>query len=306
MENIYYDITHPAGFSGIKPLKSATKQPYSKVKQFLNKQKVYRSFKIPKKKFKRARVIAGSPGVQFQADLFDYQKYGRQNSGYKWVLLVVDVFSRLVKCEPLKNKTGVETARGLTKIFTEYASDGKLGQRSGLGTDAGNEFFNKWCEKVYEKHGIGHFPLRAPIKAGMAEISGRYVCEKLYKFMAHKGNKRWVDALPSVVIAKNKRKNRKTANLSPIEINFENQGTVFKSLYPNHGEVGEFTLNIGDRVQIVKSRLPFAKSYHSYYSEQTYRIIKQHTLDIPRYSIADEADDEPIAGTWYAEELYLV
>ena len=244
--------------------------------------------------------------MQFQADLFDLQKYSGSNSGYKWILLVVDAFSRLVKCEPLKNKTGVETARGLDKIFSELSTEGKLAPQSKLGTDAGNEFFNKWCTDVYKKHQVSHFPLRAPKKAALAEITGRYVVEKLYKFMDHKDNRRWIDALPSVVIAKNSRKNRKTANLSPIEINVTNQGKVYESLYPNHGSIGKFTLNVGDRVQIVKSRMPFAKAHQGFWSTKTYKIITQHQYDVPRYSIADEEDDEPIAGTWYAEELYKI
>lgn len=306
MDNIYYDLSNPAGFGGVGGLQAATNLTQGKVKSYLNKQKVYRSFKIPRKRIKRAKVRAQSLGVQFQADLFDFQKYGRQNSGFKWVLLVVDVFSRLVKCEPLKNKTGAETARGLDKIFSDYAAESKLAPNAGLGTDAGNEFFNKWCTEVYKKHGVSHFPLRAPIKAGMAEISGRYIAEKLYKFMKHKDSKRWVDALQSAVVGKNNRKNRKTANLSPTEINLTNQDSVFKSLYPDSGEMGKFTLNIGDRVQVVKTRLPFSKSYQGYYSDKTYKIIERHVLDVPRYSIADEEDDEPIAGTWYAAELYLI
>lgn len=304
MEGIYYDISNPAGFGGINRLQKISKLPKSKVISFLNKQKVYRSNKIPKLKFKRARIVVPTLGVQFQADLFDLQKLGRSNSGYKWILLVVDAFSRLVKCEPLKNKTGVESARGMDKIFTEFSAEGVLAPESKLGTDAGNEFFNKWCTEIYKKHGISHFPLRAPKKAALAEISGRYIVEKLHKFMDHKDTKRWTDALPSVVVGKNARKNRKTANLSPSEIDLANQEKVFQSLYPNHGAVGKFTLNIGDRVQIVKSRMPFAKAYHGFWSTKTYKIIKRHTYDVPRYSIADEADDEPIAGTWYAEELY--
>ena len=306
MENIYYDISNPAGFGGVNRLTKISKQPYSKVNSFINKQKVYRKNKTPKQKFKRARIVVSTFGVQWQADLFDLQKFGRLNSGFKWILLVVDAFSRLVKCEPLKNKTGIETARGLDKIFTELAAESKLAPLSSMGTDAGNEFFNKWCTDVYKKHGISHFPLRAPKKAALAEISGRYIVEKLYKFMDHKSTKRWIDSLASVVVAKNSRKNTKTANLSPIEINYTNQKQVHHSLYPNYGTMGTFTLNIGDRVQIVKSRLPFAKAHQGYWSTKTYRVITQHEYDVPRYSIADEEDDEPIAGTWYAEELYKI
>ena len=307
LESIYYNIHNPSGFGSIRRLKKASKQSYTTVEKFLNKQPLYRKFKRPKRHFKRAQFKATSMAHQFQADLFDFQKYARQNSGYKWVLLVVDIFSRYVKCEPLKNKTGEETARGLRKILTELKNEGRLAGHTKLATDLGNEFFNKHCNDVLTEFNTHHFSLLAPIKCGLAEISGRYILEKLHKYMAHNNTKRWIDALPSVVDAKNKRKSAKTANLAPSEITFSNQHLVTKTLYPegpNHR--GIFKYNIGDRVQLFKPKALFTKSYHGYLTDKTYRISSRRSLDVPRYSLIDEDDDEPIAGTWYAEELYPI
>ena len=304
MENIYYDISHPAGFGGTTRLHQSSKQSKNRVKRFLDSQPVYRSFKVPKRKFKRAKTLVSSIAVQFQADLFDLQKLAHHNSNYKWILVVVDVFSRYVKCQPLKNKTGEETARGLEIIFAEYKSEHKLAPNSLFGTDGGNEFYNKSANLVYKKYNIAHFLLRAPIKCAFAEISGRYIVERLHKYMKHKKTKRWVDALQSAVDATNKRKNRKTANLAPAEISFENQKVVFKSLYPRGGQPGKFTLDVGDRVQIVKERLPFFKSYRGFYTEKRYRVAKRYSHTVPRYGLVDEEDNEPISGTWYANELY--
>ena len=121
--------------------------------------------------------------------------------------------------------------------------------------------------------------------------------------MFHKDTKRWIDHLQAVVGAKNARKNKKTAGLSPDEINYDNQQTVEQSFYPKQPAY-KFTLQIGDRVQIVKNRTPFAKSFHGYYSDKVYRVIKLNDHTVPRYTIADEEDGETIAGTWYATELY--
>ena len=304
MENIYYDISHPAGFGGINRLHVSTKQPKTRVKRYLDSQPVYRTFKVPKKKFKRAKTIVPSIAVQFQADLFDLQKLSSHNSNYKWILVVVDTFSRYIKCQPLKNKTGEETARGLDKIFGEYKTENKLAPYSAFGTDGGNEFYNKFANLIYKKYNVAHFLLRGPIKCSFAEISGRYIVERLHKYMMYKKTKRWVDALPLAVQATNKRKNKKTANLAPIEIDYSNQNIVFKALYPRGGQPGPFTLDVGDRVQVVKDRLPFFKSYRGHYSSKWYRISKRHPHTVPRYSLIDEEDEEPISGTYYANELY--
>ena len=304
MENIFYDASHPAAFSGINRLARAAKETKANAKKFLDSQTTYRKYRIPRRKQTRARVVVASHGAQFMADLFDLSKFAKFNSNYKWVCLVVDSFSRLVKCEPLKRKTGDEVARGLEKIFTELKNETKIGVISKLFTDLGNEFFNSKCNKIYSKFNITHLPLRAPIKAGMAEISGRYIVEKLYKIMDHSKSKRWVDVLPQVVVAKNKRKNPKTANIAPIDINVENQTLVYKSLYPHGAKTGKYTLNVGDRVQVLAEKMPFGKSYAGFYSEKTFRVKKHHSHTVPRYTIVDESDDEEISGTFYAFELY--
>ena len=249
-------------------------------------------------------MVVASYAGQFMADLFDLSKFAKHNSNYKWVCLVVDSFSRLVKCEPLKRKTGEEVARGLDKIFTELKDENRIGVIAQFFTDLGNEFFNSQCNEVYSKFNITHLPLRAPIKAGMAEISGRYVLEKLYKIMDHSNNKRWIDVLPKVVVAKNKRKNRKTANIAPIDINEDNQTLVYNSLYPNGAEPGKYTLNVGDRVQVLIEKMPFAKSFTGFYGPKVFVIKKRHPYTVPRYTIIDEDDKEEISGTFYAFELY--
>lgn len=306
MEKVYFNIDDPSSFSSINSLQKATGVQRKKAEKYLEKQPVYRKFKAPKTKFPRARIHVKTVGSQFMSDLFDLHSLSKHNKGYKWILLVVDAFSRYVKCEPIKNKSGPSVAEALDNIFSSLKEENKIAPRSYLSTDLGNEFYNSHANSIYEKHGISHFPLRGPIKCSLAEISGRYIVGKLHKIMYHNGNKRWIDVLQRVVTAKNKRKNKKTKNLSPLEITYENQADVYKSLYPDGVAPTKFNLNIGDRVQVAKTRLPFAKSYHGYYSEKIYRVIKQHALDVPRYSIADEEDDEPIAGTYYEEELFPV
>ena len=167
MEEIFYNSSHPAGFSGINRLTRASKQPKANVKKFLDGQGVYRKYRVPKRKQTRARVVVSSYGGQFMADLFDLSKFSKFNSNYKWVCLVVDSFSRLVKCEPLKRKTGEEVARGLDKIFGELKNETRMGAISKLFTDLGNEFFNSKCAKIYSKYNVTHLPLRSPVKAGM-------------------------------------------------------------------------------------------------------------------------------------------
>ena len=306
MEDIFYNVSHPAGFSGIGSLAKASTKKQHEAKEFLEKQPTYRRFRVPRRKIKRAQVEAPGVGVQFQADLFDLSKLSWHNKSNKWVVLVVDAFSRFVACEPAKNKTGPVIAHALDVIFSRLTTQNRIAPHAQLATDLGNEFYNQHATEIYQKYNLAHWPLRSPIKCAFAEISGRYVVARLYKIMDHRKNKTWIGVLQASVEAKNARKNKKTAGLSPNEINFDNQELVHKSLYPNGYIRPQFTLTIGDRVQVVKNRLPFAKSYHGYYSDKVYIVSKLHAYSVPRYSIIDEEDSEPIDGTWYADELFLL
>ena len=68
MEQIYFNPAHPAGFGGRNAVAHASKQKISKVTKFLNKQRVYRIFKQPKRRFERARILVYSLGVWFQVN----------------------------------------------------------------------------------------------------------------------------------------------------------------------------------------------------------------------------------------------
>ena len=50
-----------------------------------------------------------------QIDLLDMSTYTRDNKGYKWIMIVVDVFSRRAYAEPLKSKTSNDVLNGLKK-----------------------------------------------------------------------------------------------------------------------------------------------------------------------------------------------
>jgi hypothetical protein len=51
------------------------------------------------------------------ADLIDMAKFADWNKGFKYILLVIDTFSKYVWLQPLKYKTGEEVAKAFRKIF---------------------------------------------------------------------------------------------------------------------------------------------------------------------------------------------
>ena len=69
--------------------------------------------------FKKRRVIARGVDKIWAAELVDMNAFAKDDEGVKYLLTVLDVFSKYGWIAPLKTKTGVEEADPLRQIFKE-------------------------------------------------------------------------------------------------------------------------------------------------------------------------------------------
>ena len=53
------------------------------------------------------------------ADLIDMQAFSKDNNGIKYLLTVINIFSKFVWIVPLKRKTGQEVANAFSRILKE-------------------------------------------------------------------------------------------------------------------------------------------------------------------------------------------
>jgi len=70
------------------------------------------------------------------ADLVDMQSFTKFSRGVKYLLTVIDVFSKFGCMIPLKDKTGVSVSKALKEIFKQRKPEK-------LWMDKGKEFYNK-------------------------------------------------------------------------------------------------------------------------------------------------------------------
>ena len=59
-----------------------------------------------KRKFKTRKVIVKGIDDIWSADLVEMQKFSKWNKGYRYLLNIIDVFSKFAWSIPIKNKTG--------------------------------------------------------------------------------------------------------------------------------------------------------------------------------------------------------
>ncbi|KAJ8947356.1 hypothetical protein NQ318_002882 [Aromia moschata] len=61
-----------------------------------------------RKNFRRRRVTIKGLNDLIQADLVQMIRYARVNRGYRYILVVINVFSKFVWTEPVKRKSAKE------------------------------------------------------------------------------------------------------------------------------------------------------------------------------------------------------
>ena len=99
----------------------------------------------------------------WQADLVEMIPFSRINKGYKYILTIVDVFSRYAWAHALKNKNAKSVTDAFKKIFLNNAPP------TYLHTDEGKEFENKTVKDYLNTNGTEQFSVKSEYKASICE-----------------------------------------------------------------------------------------------------------------------------------------
>ena len=191
MEQIYYDVKHPAGFSSVDKLADAAGVTREKAKEFLQTSDTYTLHKPLRKRFKRRKTIAHARFELYQSDLAEFQPLARHNRGYRFVVICKDVLSKYVWYVPIKKKTPDEIIRAFKQIF-------KTAKPKLIQTDFGKEYHNKKFADFLKKHNVKHYSTFSEVKASLAERQIRTLKEQLTKIFHYRGSKKYYDLLPSL------------------------------------------------------------------------------------------------------------
>ncbi|XP_062600457.1 uncharacterized protein LOC134262084 [Saccostrea cucullata] len=140
--------------------------------------------------YRRNQVVVAGIDDQWDADLMDMTKFSKENDGVRFVLLVIDIFSKYLWMQPLKDKKGPTAARALEDILREGRQPTKLR------TDKGQEFRSKALNNVLADHNIQHFySQNTEVKASYAERAIKTIKTKMNRYMTFKKYQRYFDRL---------------------------------------------------------------------------------------------------------------
>lgn len=149
------------------------------------------------KNFLRRKYTMYGIADTLQADLIEMQPYKRENRGYRYILIVIDVFSKMAYAEPLMDKTGPVVTHAMDRIIRKVKQ--QQHNINNLQTDDGKEFFNSSMNQLLKKYKINHYSTFSLMKASIVERLIRTIKRRLYIQFSLQGNYRWLKILQQVI-----------------------------------------------------------------------------------------------------------
>ena len=220
------------------------------------------------------------------------QAFSKFNHGVKYLLAVIDLFSKFRWLIPLKDKTGKSVASALKTIFEERKPEK-------MWVDKGKEFNNKDVKDLVELYSTENEE-----KSSVVERWIRTMKEKMWKYFTDNNTNVYIDILPDLVKDYNNTKHS-SIKMTPVEASeSENELTVWRNLYPNRLDILDINpkFSVGDKVRISKKKKTFEKGYTTRWTEEIFTIVGVKLTSPPTYKIAD-LNGEEIQGTFYEPEL---
>ena len=296
LKKIWYDPEHPAGFGGVSKLAKASGQSMKEVRKWLQGQNAYTLNRPMRRKFRTRAYKVGGINDLWQMDLMEMIPYAKINNGFKYILTCIDVFSRIGRAIPMKNKTAKETFDAINIMLKEYVP-------VNIQTDLGKEFYNSTVSKLFKEYNINHYSVNSQFKASLVERFNRTLRERLNKLFTAQGNKKWLVNLPKIINSYNSSKHR-GIGMRPIDVTKDNEISIWESQNGTNNTT-KAKYNIGQYVRISKVKGPFLKNFDQNWSDEVFIINNIDKKTPPMYSLKDEYN-EKVIGKFYEAELQVI
>ena len=242
------------------------------------------------KKFDKRKVYSQFKDNVWGVDLADMQSLSRKNKGIKYLLCVIDLYSKYAFVVPLKDKKGISTVNAFNKIIKQ--SERKPNK---IWVDQGGEFYNSVFKKWLLDNDIIMHSTYNEGKSVVAERFIRTLKNKLYKYMKSTGKNVYYDVLDDAVNEYNNTKHS-TIKIKPIDAKNK------KRVYIDEHNEKDSRFKVGDRVRISKFKNIFAKVYTPNWRTEIFIVDKVNDTVPYTYNLKD-LNDEEIRGSFYDKEL---
>lgn len=309
LHDIYFNIKQPGAFAGPNKLHNVLVQngylvKIDEIKKWLQQHDAYTLFKPVKYRFKRNRIVTTGLDYMWDADLADVSNIAEHNDGYRYLLVVIDVFSRYLWVEPVKTKQQSEMVAAFERIFTKT---NRRPQR--LRTDKGTEFKNRKVRSMLNGLQVKAFSTKNETKANYAERVIRTIKTLLYRYFHQNQSYRYVEVLQDLVYNYNNRPHSSLGTKSPAQIDKNNEAKVWKRMYIDTAKQGKkrpFRFKFGDKVRISHLKYQFQRDFHQKWTEEFFKVYGRARKSSRNMYLIKDLMNERIDGYFYENELQKI
>lgn len=251
--------------------------------------------KQSRKNFPTRHVELKGVNDLYQADLVEMIPFARVNKGYKYILTMINCFSKYAIAIPLKTKKADEVVEALKPILKSH-------KMKHFQTDEGTEWFNSKVKSLLQSHNINHYFTYSNKKASIVERFNRTLKGKMWKIFSSIGNFKWIDILPALINKYNKTKHR-TIGVKPVDVTKANEREILIKIVKSRKKpVYKRKFNVGDKVRVSLRFKLMTKGYWPRWSNEIYSVWKVQQTNPPTYILKD-SNGEVLKGGFYQEEL---
>ena len=220
------------------------------------------------------------------------QLLSKYNKGIRFLLCVIDIFSKYAWVVPLKDKKGISIVKAFQSILKQSNSK----KPNKIWVDKGSEFYNAYFKKCLRDNDIVMYSTHNEGKSVVAERFIRTLKGEIYKYMTSISKNVYIDKLDDIVDEYNNTYHT-TIKTKPIDVKDNTYINADKEINNKDPK-----FKVGDPVRISIYKNIFPKGYMLNWSEEVF-LIKKVKNTIPWNYAINDLNSEEIIGTFYEKEL---
>lgn len=253
------------------------------VKEFLQKQETSQLYKPVTKTKVFFPIVAYEPNETIQCDLMDMSNIATTNSYYKYLLVAIDVFTRVLQVIPMKDKGTDSVLEAMNEIIKYFKPDT-------ITTDKGKEYTNLQMKNLLKNNNINHVlvDVKQHSSLGVVDRVCRSIRNLINKYCTSHKTTRYIDALPKLIDNYNNTYHS-TIKCTPNDAinHIEDINSIMMHKYKLAKE-NEEIFNINDKVRHLINLSIFEKQGQAKWSPEVHTITDKKTHS---YKLSD--------GKWY-------
>ena len=305
LEKYYNDITSPVSFLSIGKIYEfySKRLPISSIKEVLNKSEGHTLLKPEKASLIHTPTISYYPGDLIQADLFFIDKLEEYNNGIKYILSVIDTYTKFGYLEPLKTKSANEVLSKISLIINRMPKKGNI-----WCFDRGGEFENNKVISFLNNLKIKTYFTLGEHKAAVCERFQQTIQRLIYKYLVEHETNTFINHLQQICDNYNNTIHSAIHPLTPAEAeDLKNSDILAEAHSKIRSKMRVKKIKPiykkGDKVRISLKKNKFSRGYDRTFTYEQFEIDKILLNRITPFYILKDYKGRLLRGKFLQHQL---